>query len=93
MRAELWESCHIWRNKQFDSRLHDAIWAQVAASSTEEPFPGPLGTGSVGLGEAEPSKDLSPLQVRLQQYVNRELPGIQAGFRKGKGWDDLGEWH
>lgn len=60
MRAELWESCHIWRNKQFDSRLHDAIWAQVAASSTEEPFPGPLGTGSVGLGEAEPSKDLSP---------------------------------
>ena len=24
------------------------------------------------------------LQARLQQYVNRELPDIQAGFRKGK---------
>ena len=24
-------------------------------------------------------------QVRLQQYVNRELPDIQAGFRKGRG--------
>ena len=24
-------------------------------------------------------------QARLQQYVNRELPGIQAGFRKSKG--------
>ena len=24
-------------------------------------------------------------QARLQQYVNRELPDIQAGFRKGKG--------
>ena len=24
------------------------------------------------------------LQTRLQQYVNRELPNIQAGFRKGR---------
>ena len=28
---------------------------------------------------------LKILQARLQQYVNRELPGIQAGFRKSKG--------
>ena len=28
------------------------------------------------------------LQVRLQQYVNRELPYVQAGFRKGKGIRD-----
>ena len=27
---------------------------------------------------------LKILQARLQQYVNRELPGIQAGFRKGR---------
>ena len=26
---------------------------------------------------------LKILQVRLQQYVNRELPDVQAGFRKG----------
>ena len=26
---------------------------------------------------------LKILQVRLQQYVNRELPNVQAGFRKG----------
>ena len=25
------------------------------------------------------------IQVRLQQYVNQELPDVQAGFRKGKG--------
>ena len=25
------------------------------------------------------------LQARLQQYVNHELPGVQAGFRKGRG--------
>ena len=28
---------------------------------------------------------LKILEVRLQQYVNRELPDIQAGFRKGRG--------
>ena len=35
------------------------------------------------------SKDmLKILQVRLQQHVNRELPDVQAGFRKGKGIRD-----
>ena len=28
---------------------------------------------------------LKILQARLQQYVNCELPDVQAGFRKGKG--------
>ena len=28
---------------------------------------------------------LKILQVRLQQYVKRELPDVQAGFRKGRG--------
>ena len=28
------------------------------------------------------------LQARLQQYVNREFPDVQAGFRKGRGTRD-----
>ena len=28
------------------------------------------------------------LQAGLQQYVNRELPDVQAGFRKGRGTRD-----
>ena len=28
---------------------------------------------------------LKIIQARLQQYVNRELPDVQAGFRKGRG--------
>ena len=28
------------------------------------------------------------LQARLQQYMNRELPDVQAGFRKGRGTRD-----
>ena len=31
---------------------------------------------------------LKILQVRLQQYVNQELPDVQAGFRKGRGTKD-----
>ena len=31
---------------------------------------------------------LKILQTRLQQYVNRELPDIKAGFRKGRGTRD-----
>ena len=32
---------------------------------------------------------LKILQARLQQYVNHELPDVQAGFRKGRGTRDL----
>ena len=31
---------------------------------------------------------LKILQARLQQYMNRELPDVQAGFRKGRGARD-----
>ena len=31
---------------------------------------------------------LNILQARLQQHVNRELPDVQAGFRKGRGTRD-----
>ena len=31
---------------------------------------------------------LKILQARLQQYMNHELPDVQAGFRKGRGTGD-----
>ena len=31
---------------------------------------------------------LKILQARLQQYVNRKIPDVQAGFRKGRGTRD-----
>ena len=37
---------------------------------------------------------LKILQARLQQYVNHELPVVQAGFRKGRGTrDQIGNIH
>ena len=32
--------------------------------------------------------ELKILQDRIQQYVNHELPDVQAGFRKGRGTRD-----
>ena len=31
---------------------------------------------------------LKTLQARIQQYMNHELPDVQAGFRKGRGTRD-----
>ena len=31
---------------------------------------------------------LKIVQVRLQQYMNQEVPDVQAGFRKGRGTRD-----
>ena len=31
---------------------------------------------------------LKILQARLQQYMNQELPDVQAGFREGRGMRD-----
>ena len=31
---------------------------------------------------------LQILQARLQQYMNREIPDVQSGFRKGRGTKD-----
>ena len=37
---------------------------------------------------------LKILQARLQQYMNRELPDAQAGFRKGRGTrDQIANFH
>ena len=33
---------------------------------------------------------LKILQARLQQYVNGEIPNVQAGFRKGRGGEGNG---
>ena len=59
----------------------------------------PVGLPSMGLHRVRHNRSdlaaahtskvmLKILQARLQQYVKRELPDIQAGFRKGRGTRD-----
>ena len=42
---------------------------------------------TIGLISHASKAMLKILQARLQQYVNCELPGVQAGFRNGRGTD------
>ena len=44
--------------------------------------------GSQRVGGYFSKEMLKILQARLQQYMNRELPDVQAGFRKGRGTRD-----
>ena len=44
--------------------------------------------GTIALNSHASKVMLKILQARLQQYVNRELPDVQAGFRKGRGTRD-----
>ena len=43
---------------------------------------------TIGLISQSSKAMLKILQVRLQQYVNHELPDVQAGFRKDRGIRD-----
>ena len=44
-------------------------------------------TGQLSIAQHTLSRKvvLKILQARLQQYLNQELPDVQAGFRKGRG--------
>ena len=44
--------------------------------------------GTIALISHASKVTLKILQARLQQYINRELPAVQACFRKGKGTTD-----
>ena len=45
--------------------------------------------GTIALISQASKVMLKILQVRLQQFMNYELPDVQAGFRKGRGSDQI----
>ena len=73
---------HIWKTQQ---------WPQDWKRSVFIPIPGKGNAKecsnycTIALISHASKVVLKILQARLQQYVNRELPDIQAGFRKGRG--------
>ena len=74
---------HIWKTQQ---------WPQDWKSSVFIPIPGNAKECSkyctIVLNSHSSKVMLKILQARLQQYVNQELPHVQAGFRKGRGTRD-----
>ena len=61
---------------------------QFSFQSQKKAIPKNAQTTTIALISHVSKVMLKILQARLQQYVNRELPDVQAGFRKGRGTRD-----
>ena len=73
----------MWKTQQWPNRTGKV---QFSFQSLRKAMPKNAQTNRTIVLISHASKvTLKILQVRLQQYVNRELPDVQAGFRKGRG--------
>ena len=61
---------------------------QFSFQSQRGAMPKNVQTTTVALISHASKLMLKILQARFQQYVNRDLPDVQAGFRKGRGTKD-----
>ena len=75
----------IWKTQQWpqDWKMSVFIWIPKKSNAKEC-----SNRHTVALISHASKVMLKILQVRLQQYANRELPDVQAGFRKGRGARD-----
>ena len=77
MRMRTWLTIEFWDQSLFHPKLSKHCSISLGKSNCTTAF----------ISHASKVM-LKILQARLQQYVNRELPDIQAGFRKGRGTRD-----
>ena len=76
---------HIWKTQQWPQDWKRSVFILI-------PKKGNTKEGSnyhtIALISHASQVMLKILQARLQQYMNRELPDVQTGFRKGRGTRD-----
>ena len=79
----LWKCCTLWKTQQ---------WPQDWKRSVFIPIPKKSNAKNAQTTAQSYSSQmlvmLKILQARLQQYMNREPPDVQASFRKGRGTRD-----
>ena len=75
----------IWKTQQFPQDWKRSVFIPIPKKGNAKEYSKYCTTALI----SHASKVmLIILQARLQQYVNRELPDVQAGFRKGRGTRD-----
>ena len=72
---------HIWKTHQWPQDWKRSVFIPIPKKGNAKGCP-------IAVISHTSKVMLKILQVRLQQYVNRELPHVQAGFRKGRGTRD-----
>ena len=75
----------IWKTQQWPQDWKRSVFIPVPKKGNARECPN---YHTIALISHASKVTLKILQARLQQYMNRELPDIQAGFRKGRGTRD-----
>ena len=72
----------IWKTQQWPQDWKRSVFIPIPKTGNAEEY---SNYRTIALISHASKVMLKILQVRLQQYANRELPDVQAGFRKGRG--------
>ena len=75
----------IWETQQWPQDWKRSVFIPIPKKSNAKEC---LNYHTIALISHDSKVMLKILQARLQQYVNRELPDVQAGIRKGRGTKD-----
>ena len=76
---------HIWKTQQWPQDRKRSVFISIPKKGNPKEC---SNNHTITLISHASKVMLNILQARLQQYVNRELPYVQAGFRKGGGTRD-----
>ena len=81
--VEMWHSiCHlIWKTQQWPQDWKRSVFTPVPKKGDAKEC---SNYHTIALISHASKEMLKILQARLQQYMDHELPDVQAGFRKGK---------
>ena len=75
----------IWKSQQWPQDWKRSVFIPIPKKGNAKEY---LNYSTIALISHASKVMLKILQARLQQYVNRELPDVQAGCRKGRGTRD-----
>ena len=73
---------HIWKTQQWPQDWKRSVFIPILKKSNATKC---SNYHTIALISHASTVMLKILQARLKQYVNHELPDVQAGFRKGRG--------
>ena len=76
---------HIWKTQQWPQDWKRSVFIPIPKKGNAKECSNYC---TIALISHASKVMLKILQARLQQYVNHELPDVQAGFRKGRGTRD-----
>ena len=76
---------HIWKTQQWSQEWKSSVFIPIPKKGNAKEFSNCCTVALISHASKVVPKIL---QARLQLYVNRELPDVQTGFRKGRGTRD-----